>query len=140
MTDDLIGGQPEAKPRRMRKPKAEPAVSVRLEREFKVQFQTRYGFPPIVCEGRDRKLLNTLVEQWGEEAVFELMRDFFLATRPGATGYQEIRRLRWHNIPDFYTGAQILRRLHGDRTADLSDRTAANVSEIARAMGRDKRR
>jgi hypothetical protein len=95
-------------------------------------YERRYGFPPIVNEGRDGKLLKTLVEQWGEPTVLALVDAFFAATKPGVRGYQEIRRLRWHNIPDFYTGAQILRRLEASGP-ELSEKTASNLHEILKA-------
>ena len=112
--------------------------SMRIAGAFMAAFQARYGFPPIINEGRDLKLLNTLIAQWGEPDVLALIAAFFLATRPGGKGYQEIRRLKWHNVMDFYTGAQILRRINGDASCDLSERTALNQSEILKAMGKTK--
>lgn len=108
--------------------------TVRIEQEFIRQHESRYGFPPIVSYGRDRGLLKKLIEQWGEDAVRDLVGAFFAATRPGGLGYSEIRRLRWHNIQDFYTGAQIIRRLQ--QAGDVQDRTAANAHEAAKAMGK----
>lgn len=121
-----------------------PSVSVRLEARFQIAFARRYGFPVILSEGRDRALLNKMVEQWGEgdeatgeAAVGRTMDEFFAATMPGGRGYHEIKRLRWHNIPDFFNGAQILRRLNGSGpVGDLHERTSSNVHEVMKAMGK----
>jgi hypothetical protein len=108
---------------------------VRVEAKFVRLHEKRYGFKPIVSYGRDRSLLKKLIEQWGEEATSEMVDAFFAATWPGGIGYQEIRRMRWHNIQDFYQGAQIIRRLQ-QSGGELQDRSAANAHEIAKAMGK----
>lgn len=114
--------------------KESPSPVVRVEQHFVRLHTERYGFPPIVSYGRDRALLKKLVDQWGEEPTCRMVETFFAATRAGGLGYSEIKRLRWHNIQDFYTGAQILRRLQ--QTGDTQERTASNAHEIAKAMGK----
>lgn len=133
MTDDLTLS-PDA-PRRARKRSGDastPAPSVRLEQQFKAEFERCWGFPPIMNPPRDRKLLKTLVDQWDEAIVSALIPFFFTTTDP------EVRRSRFYNVPDFYYWAPKLRRLQNG-SGPVHERTAANINEIAKAMGRDKR-
>ena len=145
LTLEPTGKKPRRKaaPRTRRTPAERMASDNPVERvfgAFEQAFQARYHFPVIVSDARDRSILKRLVEQWGEADVLALVDQFFSATRPGGRGYQEIRRLRWHNVADFSNGAQILRRLNGAGPGgDLHERTASNVDEVAKALGRDRR-
>lgn len=140
VSSDLVLRPPEPRhPRKRKAPAAsangQPADSVVVQRAFQVAYTERYGFPVIENHGRDRKLLKQLVEQWGLDETLRMVRVFFAATRRGGFGYEQVRRLRWHNVPDFYNGAQVLRRMQADGP-DLADRTQSNVHEAMKAMGR----
>lgn len=127
--DELILRSKQPKPTKPRR-QVSDGSTVRVEQAFKSAFEQRWGFPLICNPGRDRKLLKGLIGQWGEAETAVLIPLFFATTDP------EIRRCRFYNIPDFAYWSLKLRRIHGNG-AGLQGRTAENVHEIAKAMGKE---
>ena len=118
--------------------KPSQSAVVRIEQTFCNQHRAAFGFPVIHAYGRDRKNLNRLIEQWGEDVTRELVPAFINALRyPGSLGYNDIRRIaKWGNVNDFCTCAPIIRRLQSTPGSDTQERTSSNVNEVAKAIRR----
>ena len=138
----LDGDAPKGKRRNEIKPKRKKqtpedklkskTVSVRLEGFYEIEFRKKFGFPLIVREARDRKILNDFEEQWGEKAVKATMVGYLTSTDP------QVRRSRFYNIPDFAYWAERV-RMQAATGGDLHERTASNANEVLKAMGRGRR-
>lgn len=134
--DELVLRAPEGKLRPRRKATSledrlkSKALSMRLLGKFMIAYEKRWGFPyaVTVAERRDLSILKKLGEEWGEDAVTETFDLFFTSTDP------QVRRSRFYNVPDFLYWAPRLRM--ASRNGDVHDKTASNIHEISKAMGR----
>lgn len=139
MSDELTLRPPEGKIRKKRKPMtvddrlASPTLSQRLLGRFMVRYHKKWGFPYAVsvAEVRDLGILKKLGEEWGEEATGETIDGFFESTDP------QVRKCRFYNVPDFLYWAPKI-RMAKTLGGDLAEKTAGNVHEITKAMGRKK--
>lgn len=112
-----------------------PTLSQRLLGQFMLHYERRWGFPYFLvlnpktkAPTLDLKILGDLGEQWGEQVVIELIVLFFTTTDP------QVRRCRSYNTKDFQYWAPKLRMSqHG---GDVADKTASNIHEVSKAMGR----
>jgi hypothetical protein len=84
---------------------------------------------PLIEYGRDGKSLKNLKDAWGEEAVTDLIRDFFASTDPQITS-------RDYKIAVLFQHAQRLRLRAQQGGLALDRRTAENVDAAHRAMRR----
>lgn len=133
-------GVPMIRPKRAPPPTPEQKVkmqssppSIRLEGLFEIEHRKKWGFLPIIKQGRDRKLLKDLAEQWGEKVTAKIIVAFFNSTDP------QIRRCRFFNVPDFAYWAPNIRLSMSRRNGaavGMNEKTASNAHEIAKAMGR----
>jgi len=119
------------------KPSSSPTM--RLEAAFRTAYEETWKFPyyqtsPI----EDRTHLKRMIEQIGEETATSLLTDFFKAVVPVAEGGDPVvSRSRCSSIRDFNYHAQYL-LLQRRRGPKLADRTAENVAEVLKAMGRGR--
>lgn len=111
---------------------------VRLEGAFQLAFERTWGFPVIINYGRDRKLLQDLVDQLGEEGVAALIPRFFAAVVPVQKGGDPVvSRCRASDIADFkYHVPHLRMKAARGAAGDMSERTAANVDAAMKATGR----
>ena len=130
------------KPRAEQTPQEKIASSspvVRTEGAFQMAYQETWRIPVVLNHARDRAILKRLIDQLGEDLVRSLIPDFFRAVVPPAKGGDPIvSRSRWSNVMDFGYHAQYL-LLKRQRGATPTERTANNVAEITKAMGKGKR-
>lgn len=116
---------------------------VRLEGAFQIAYEALWGFPVILNPARDRTILKDMIEQLGsgdeavgEKVVASLIPKFFSAVRPVQHGGDPVvSKSRYSNVMDFRYHAQHLMLLE-KRGPLLADRTASNVDEVSKAMGR----
>lgn len=119
--------------------KQSSSPTMRLEAAFRAAYEETWKFPyyqtsPI----EDRTHLKRMIEQLGEELATSLVADFFKAVVEVHKGGDPIvSRSRSSSIRDFNYHAPYL-LLQRRRGPKLADRTAENVFEIAKAMGRTK--
>lgn len=126
------------KPRRAKAPKKPKALedyspTYRAELAFKAAFEERFKFPMagvMFKMARDRKLLKDTIAEEGEAGTIALIQLFFRCTDP------QIKRCRFYNVPDFRYWAPRLKLLSSGNHTDMHERTASNVHEISKAMGR----
>lgn len=135
----------EGKVRKKRKPLSEMTVDERLKSQtmsmrllghFMLNYERRWGHPYYLVLNKndspslDLKILGDLGDQWDEDVVIELIVLFFTTTDP------QVRRSRSYNTRDFQFCAPKLRMSLTDRGADIADKTASNIHEVSKAMGR----
>lgn len=146
MSDELTLRPSEGKVRKKRAPMTiegrlkSPTLSMRLLGKFMVGYANEWGHPYPVqfFERRDLTILKKMGEAWDEELVTSLMVDFFVAVRPVHKGGDPVvSKSRSSHVSDFMYHAQYL-LLKRSRGSQLQDRTASNVHEISKAMGRKK--
>ncbi len=118
--------------------KKAPSESVQLEEAFWAAFFAEFHFlPPRLHKARDRDNLNKLVAALGSPAeVLRLIPLFFAAHRARDP---QIRRRPCMNIQDFFYSVEhllFMERQGGQ--ADLHPRTAENIHEVTKAMGRKR--
>lgn len=138
MTDELILESDDGK-----KPSATAEIRLRskspVERlygYFIQQYERAWGIPLILCVARDRAILKRFCDQLGEIETRTLIDEFFRAVRPVAKGGDPVvSKSRWSNLMDLSYHAQylLLKRSRGNQ---LADRTASNLAEIRKAMGK----
>lgn len=144
MSDELVLEPTDPKRRRKRQTPADklksPSLTVRLEGVFEAEYEQCWKIPYFqTTPGEDRKKLKQLGEQLGEAGAVALIREFFVAVRPVTQGGDPVvSRCRFSNVRDlsFQTQYLLLQRSRGPQ---LSDRTATNIAEVARATGRGRR-
>jgi hypothetical protein len=141
---ELVLKPTEGKVRKKRKPLSamtiderlkSPTMSMRLLGHFMRNYERRWSHPYYLVLNKhespslDLKILGDMGEQWGEEVVVELIEEFFVSTDP------QVRRSRSYNTRDFQFCAPKLRMSkHGG--GDIADKTASNIHEVSKAMGR----
>lgn len=96
----------------------------------------RWTFPPFLAidpktksPRRDLKIFGDFIKQWGLPVVLELIETFFSTTDPRVTRCN-------YSATDFQYHAPRLRMAQAGGGSDISDKTASNVHEISKAMGR----
>ena len=111
--------------------------ATRVEAAFRLAYERTWGFPYFqTSPSEDRHHINAILEQLGEDAILRLVNDFFDAVRPIAQGGDPVvSKCRCSNVRDFNYHAQYL-LLKRQRGPQLAGRTADNVVEIRKAMGR----
>lgn len=140
---ELTSPTVEGKVRKKRKPLSamtvderlkSPTMSMRLLGHFMLNYQRRWGHPYYLVLNKnespslDLKILGDFGAQWGEEVVIELIVLFFSTTDP------QVRRSRSYNTRDFQFCASKLRM--SSEGGDIADKTASNIHEVSKAMGR----
>lgn len=114
------------------------SATVRLEGHFEIGYQLTWNFPYYqTSPAEDRGHLKRMHEKLGEETAHWLIDEFFAAVVPVAKGGDPIvSKSRHSNVRDlsYHVPHLLTRRQRGT----LSDKTASNVHEIAKAMGRAK--
>lgn len=149
----LFGNVPEAKPKKIRKPKTESdGVVPRLFEVYRQEFRRKWNacaahrfvgcrrcgpewtaldplheVTPLIQYGRDGKHLRDLADAWGEETTASVIREFFATTDP-----QVVRSD--YKVSVLFIHAQRLRL--AARVGNHDDRTISNLDAAARAMRR----
>lgn len=142
--DELILEPPDGRKRRrvakaklalVKKPSQSPTM--RLEAAFRAAYEETWKFPYYqTSPAEDRGHLKRMIEQLGEETATSLVADFFRAVVPVCDGGDPVvSRSRCSSIRDFSYHAQYL-LLQRRRGPQLATRTAENLSEVLKAMGR----
>jgi len=146
MSDELVLRPSEGKIRKKRKPMTvedrlkSPTLSMRLLGKFMVGYAKAWGHPYPVqfFEVKDLSILKKMGEAWGEDVVTSLIVDFFLAARPVEKGGDPVvSKVRSSHVSDFMYHSQYL-MLKRSRGSPLQEKTASNVHEVTKAMGRKK--
>lgn len=137
--DGLTLVPPEGRRRRKApaKPKPGASLTVVLERRFRELYEQTWGFPYFQTSvAEDRKHLKGIGEQLGEADGLALVEAFFAAVRPVSHGGDPVvSRCRNSNVRDLAFHAQYL-LLKRSRGHGVADRTADNLHEVAKAMGK----
>ncbi len=113
------------------KQKKSDGSTARAEEAFKAAFARRFpGVKQLWSYGRDRKLLKDLITQTDEYTVVdELIPEFFTTTDPQVTRLQ-------YRVTDLAYVAQRLLLNRSRRGKQLHPRTAENINEAQKAMGK----
>lgn len=107
---------------------ASKTMSMRLLGAWCVAYQERWGFPySLHAKPRDLGILKKLGESWDEQPTVDTIRTFFTTTDPRVTRTN-------YAVTDFQYHAARLRMAQAG--ADINDKTASNIHEISKAMGR----
>lgn len=113
---------------------ASKSLSQRLLGHFMQHYERKWNHPYFLVldsktksPRRDLRILGDLGGQWGEEVVVDLIELFFATTDPRVTRSN-------YATTDFQFHAPRLR--HAQAGGDISDKTAGNIHEISKAMGR----
>jgi len=136
--DELVLHAPEGKlrPRRKQLTHAEKvqqmlqskAASMRMLGAFCVAHARKWPFPySLHAMPRDLKILKQLADSWGEEAVVDTIKLFFASTDPRVKNSN-------YAVTDFQYHAPRLRMAQAG--GDVAEKTASNIHEISKAMGR----
>lgn len=114
---------------------ASKVLSQRLLGHFMTHYARKWGHPYYLVldpktksPRRDLKILGDFGDQWGEAATVRTIETFFTTTDPLVT------RCRSYNTVDFQYHAPRLRQAQAG--GGISDKTANNIHEISKAMGR----
>jgi len=95
---------------------------------FCVAWEGKWPFPySLHAKTRDLGILKKLCESWGLQAVVDTIRLFFTTTDPRVTRTN-------YAVTDFQYHAARLRMAQAG--GDINDKTAGNIHEISKAMGR----
>lgn len=113
---------------------ASKSMSMRLLGAWCTQYEhtrntvKRWGFPySLHAQTRDLAILKKMGEDWGEDETLAVMRAFFATTDP------RIMRTNYE-MTDFRFHAARLRMAQAG--GEMHDKTASNIHEISKAMGR----
>ena len=143
MPSSLFGDElPPAEKRARKKAESDGSVA-RLFEVYRGEFRRKWStnretgeliepeVTPLIQYGRDGKHLKDLAAAWGEEAVAQLIRDFFASTDPQVTrGDYKIAG----SSGSLFTMAQKIRLHKTGNGAPRDQRTAENVDAAHRAM------
>lgn len=105
-------------------------VVARLYEAYYKAFEERFGMKPISEGGYGAKRLKELATAWGEDAVLELIAEFFRTKDNRIDGSN-------YKVADLFNNAQRLRiNMHKIGPREPSDRrTAENVDAATRSTG-----
>lgn len=114
---------------------ASKVPSQKLLGHFMTHYQRKWGHPYYLVldpktksPRRDLKILGDFAAQWGYDDTLQVIVTFFTTTDPLVT------RCRSYNTVDFQYHAPRLRQAQVG--GGISDKTASNIHEISKAMGR----
>lgn len=143
VTELVLQPTPEGKVRKPRKSLGDMTIeeriasgtmSMRLLGHYMKHYVARWGFPPFLVldpktksPRRDLKIFGDFGRQWGEAVVLDLLQEFFTTTDPRITRSN-------YMATDFQYHAPRLRMARAG--GDVHDKTASNIHEISKAMGR----
>lgn len=112
-----------------------PSVSMRLLGAWCTRYENttnsvkRWAFPySLHARTRDLAIFKRMAESWAEADIVAVMDEFFATSDP------RVMRSNY-SVTDFQFHAPRLRQSQ-QTGGDVSDKTASNIHEISKAMGR----